>query len=92
MPRFCINSLAHVLGRRRYVTGDDSRNNWWLAVFALGEGWHNNHHAFPTSAVHGLGRWQPDPSAWVITGLERLGLIWNVVGISPERQRARAAR
>ena len=42
---FCINSLAHVLGRRRYVTGDDSRNNWWLAVLTLGEGWHNNHHA-----------------------------------------------
>ena len=47
---FCINSLAHVSGRKRYVTGDDSRNNWLLAVFTMGEGWHNNHHAFQSSA------------------------------------------
>jgi stearoyl-CoA desaturase (Delta-9 desaturase) len=57
---FCINSLAHVHGRRRYVTGDDSRNNWLLAFFTMGEGWHNNHHAYQTSARHGLRWWEID--------------------------------
>ena len=51
---FCINSLAHVHGRKRYVTGDDSRNNWLLAFFTMGEGWHNNHHAYPSSVAPGL--------------------------------------
>jgi stearoyl-CoA desaturase (delta-9 desaturase) len=55
----------------------------------LGEAWHNNHHAFPTSAHHGLGRRQPDPSAWLITAMERCGLAWDVVRITPERQRAK---
>jgi stearoyl-CoA desaturase (Delta-9 desaturase) len=89
---YSINSLRHTFGRRAFDTDDHSRNLAWLALPALGESWHNNHHAFPTSAVHGLGRRQPDPSAWVITGLERLGLVWNVVSISPEGQRAGAAR
>jgi stearoyl-CoA desaturase (delta-9 desaturase) len=86
---YSINSLCHTFGRRAFETKDESRNLAWLALPAFGEAWHNNHHAFPTSAVHGLGRWQPDPSAWVITGLERMGLVWDVVRISPERQRAR---
>jgi stearoyl-CoA desaturase (Delta-9 desaturase) len=89
---YSINSLCHTFGRRVFDTDDHSRNLAWLALPALGESWHNNHHAFPTSAVHGLGRRQPDPSAWVIAGLERLGLVWNVVSISAERQRAGAAR
>jgi stearoyl-CoA desaturase (delta-9 desaturase) len=75
---FCINSLAHVHGRRRYVTGDDSRNNWLLAFFTMGEGWHNNHHAFPTSARHGLRWWQADVSYYLIRSLAFLGLAWNV--------------
>ena len=58
---FCINSLCHFFGRRPFATGDESRNLAWLAPFAFGEAWHNNHHAFPTSARHGLGRWQFDP-------------------------------
>ncbi len=87
---FSINSICHFFGRRQFDTNDHSRNVRWLALPTLGEAWHNNHHAFPTSAVHGLGRWQPDPSAAVIRGLELTGLAWDVVRISPERQRAKA--
>jgi stearoyl-CoA desaturase (Delta-9 desaturase) len=86
---FSINSLCHSFGRRPFATGDQSHNLAWLAPLAFGEGWHNNHHAFPTSARHGLGRWQLDPSAWLISGLERCHLAWDVVRISPERQRAK---
>jgi stearoyl-CoA desaturase (delta-9 desaturase) len=88
---FCINSLCHFFGRRRYETRDESRNLAWLAPFTLGEAWHNNHHAFPTSARHGLGRRQFDPSAIVISAMERLGLVWDVVRISPERQARKLA-
>jgi stearoyl-CoA desaturase (Delta-9 desaturase) len=88
---YSINSLCHVFGRRPFETGDESRNLAWLAPITFGEAWHNNHHAFPTSAVHGLGRRQFDPSALVIRGLERLGLVWNVVRVPPERQQARAS-
>jgi stearoyl-CoA desaturase (Delta-9 desaturase) len=88
---YSINSLCHVFGRRPFETGDQSSNLAWLAVPTLGEGWHNNHHAFPTSAVHGLGRWQLDPSALVIAGLERLGLVWDVVRVDPEQQRQKLA-
>ncbi len=87
---FSINSLCHTFGRRLFDTDDHSRNLAWLALPSLGEAWHNNHHAFPTSAVHGLGRRQFDVSALVIRGLERMGLVWNVVRISPERQRTKA--
>jgi len=86
---FSINSLCHFFGRRPFATGDESRNLAWLAPIAFGEAWHNNHHAFPTSARHGLGRWQLDPSAWLITGLERCHLAWDVVRISPPRQLAK---
>ena len=86
---YSINSLCHVFGRRPYDTGDQSRNLAWLAPFTFGESWHNNHHAFPTSAVHGLRRHQLDFSAWVIGGLERLGLAWDVVRVPPERQASR---
>jgi stearoyl-CoA desaturase (delta-9 desaturase) len=88
---YSINSLCHTFGRRAYETKDESRNLAWLALPTFGEAWHNNHHAFPTSAVHGLGRRQIDPSAWVIGALERVGLVWNVVRISPERLRAETA-
>jgi stearoyl-CoA desaturase (delta-9 desaturase) len=87
---FSINSICHVFGRRRFGTPDESRNVFWLALLSFGESWHNNHHAFPTSACHGLGRWQLDPSALVIRGLEACGLAWDVVRVSPERQRKAA--
>jgi stearoyl-CoA desaturase (delta-9 desaturase) len=86
---FSINSLCHFFGRRRFATGDESRNLAWLALPTFGEAWHNNHHAFPTSAHHGLTRWQLDPGGWLIDALERLGLAWDVVRITPSAQRAK---
>jgi stearoyl-CoA desaturase (delta-9 desaturase) len=83
---YSVNSLCHFFGRRRFDTGDESRNLAWLAPLSLGEAWHNNHHAFPTSAKHGLRRWELDPSALVIRALEGVGLAWDVVRVSPERQ------
>jgi stearoyl-CoA desaturase (delta-9 desaturase) len=85
---YSINSLCHFFGRRDYATEDHSRNVLWLALPTLGEAWHNNHHAFPTSASHGLSWRQPDVSALVIRGLERLGLVWDVVTV-PDDRRAR---
>jgi stearoyl-CoA desaturase (Delta-9 desaturase) len=88
---FSINSLCHFFGRQRFATGDESRNLLWLALPTLGEAWHNNHHAFPTSARHGLRWWQLDPSAWLISGMERSGLAWDVVHVSHERELAKLA-
>jgi stearoyl-CoA desaturase (delta-9 desaturase) len=84
---YSINSICHVFGRRGFETPDESRNVAWLAVPSFGEAWHNNHHAFPTSAAHGLRRWQVDPSALVIRALEATGLAWDVIRITPEHQR-----
>jgi len=86
---FSINSLCHFFGRRSFDTGDESRNLAWLAPITFGESWHNNHHAFPTSARHGLGPHQVDPGAWVIAGLARVHLAWDVVKIAPARQQAK---
>jgi stearoyl-CoA desaturase (delta-9 desaturase) len=87
---YSINSLCHFFGRKRFPTDDESRNLLWLALPTFGESWHNNHHAFPTSAEHGMRRWEIDPSALVIRALERLGLVWDVVRIDPERQAQKA--
>ena len=87
---YSINSLCHFFGRRKFNTADESRNLAWLTVPSFGEAWHNNHHAFPTSAVHGLGRRQFDVSALVIRGLERAGLAWDVVRPSEKRIAAKA--
>jgi stearoyl-CoA desaturase (delta-9 desaturase) len=75
---FCINSLAHVRGTARYVTGDDSRNNWLLAVFTMGEGWHNNHHAFQSSVRQGFKWWEFDPTYYILVALSWIGLVWNL--------------
>jgi stearoyl-CoA desaturase (Delta-9 desaturase) len=72
---FCINSLAHVHGRQRYVTGDDSRNNWLLALFTMGEGWHNNHHAYQSSVRQGFKWWEIDPTFYILRGLSWVGLV-----------------
>ncbi len=70
-----VNSAAHMWGRRRFSTPDDSRNNWWVALLTFGEGWHNNHHAHPTSARHGL-RWYEIDLTWMqIWFLKLLGLV-----------------
>ena len=71
---FAVNSVCHTFGRRTYEARDESRNNWVVALLTFGEGWHNNHHAFPRSARHGLERLQLDVSWLVIVALERLGL------------------
>ncbi len=86
---YSINSLCHFFGRRPYATGDESRNLAWLALPSFGEAWHNNHHAFPTSAAHGLRWWQVDVSAATIGLLERLGLVWDVVRVDPGQQGTR---
>src|SRR4051812_35931304 len=85
---FSVNSICHMFGRKDYRSRDEARNNWVVALLVFGEGWHNNHHAFPASARHGLDRLQVDVSWWVIRGLEKLGLVWNVRCATPE-QRAR---
>jgi stearoyl-CoA desaturase (delta-9 desaturase) len=85
-----INSVCHFFGRRRFDLEDHSTNVAWLALPSLGEAWHHNHHAFPRSAAHGLGRWEIDLSALLIRAMKRVGLAWNVVEIAPERQAARA--
>ena len=87
-----INSVCHFFGRRRFAVEDHSTNVFWLALPSFGESWHHNHHAFPRSAVHGLKWWEIDTSAVVIRTLRRLGLAWNVVEISPERQSEKQAR
>ncbi len=73
-----INSICHVFGQREYDSGDESRNNVFCGFLAFGEGWHNNHHAFPTSARHGLRWWQFDTSWVIIRAMELVGLAWNV--------------
>ena len=83
---YSINSLCHFFGRRDYATDDHSRNLLWLALPTFGEAWHNNHHAFPTSASHGLSWRQPDVSALVIRTMARLGLCWDVVTVPEERR------
>jgi fatty-acid desaturase len=87
---FSLHSICHVVGRWRFRTSDESRNVFWLALSSLRESWHNTHHAFPTSACDGLDRWQLDSSALVIRGAEALWLAWDVVRVSPGRQRRAA--
>jgi stearoyl-CoA desaturase (Delta-9 desaturase) len=86
-----INSICHFFGRKRFDVEDESRNVFWLAPLSMGEAWHHNHHAFPTSAFHGLRWWEriSDPSGVVIWMLEKLGIVWNVVRVSPEKQLAK---
>jgi stearoyl-CoA desaturase (delta-9 desaturase) len=86
-----INSVCHFFGRKRFDIEDESRNVFWLAPFSMGEAWHHNHHAFPTSAFHGLRFWErvADPTGLVIALLEKMGLVWDVVRVSPDRQAAK---
>jgi stearoyl-CoA desaturase (delta-9 desaturase) len=86
-----INSICHFFGTRRFALEDHSTNVFWLALPSLGEAWHHNHHAFPRSAFHGLRWWELDPSGWLILGMGRVGLAWDVVRVSAESQRERIA-
>jgi stearoyl-CoA desaturase (Delta-9 desaturase) len=90
---FSVNSICHMFGRQDYRSRDEARNNRLVALLVFGEGWHNNHHAFPASARHGLDRGQFDVSWWVIRGLEKAGLVWNVkVPDVAQRERRRLQR
>jgi stearoyl-CoA desaturase (delta-9 desaturase) len=75
---FTINSLSHIFGKRRYATTDDSKNNWFLALITMGEGWHNNHHYYQSTANQGFYWWEVDLSYYVLLGLARLGLVWDL--------------
>jgi stearoyl-CoA desaturase (delta-9 desaturase) len=88
---YSINSLCHTFGKQEFETTDQSRNLALIAIPTLGEAFHNSHHAFPTSATHGLRWYQVDISSLVINGLEKVGLAWDVVRVSPERQANKAA-
>jgi stearoyl-CoA desaturase (Delta-9 desaturase) len=87
-----VNSVCHTFGNRPFTTRDLSRNQWLVGLLALGEGWHNNHHAFPRSALHGLRWWQFDLSGLTIRLLERLRLIRNVQRVTPADIHARRER
>jgi stearoyl-CoA desaturase (Delta-9 desaturase) len=86
-----VNSVCHTFGKRPYATNDASRNEWVVGLLAFGEGWHNNHHAFPRSAFHGLAWWQVDFSGLLIAAMEKLGLATEVYRIPPDLM-ARQAR
>jgi len=81
---YTINSLAHTLGRRRYETKDDSRNNLFLALITLGEGWHNNHHRFPGATRQGFFWWEVDLTYYGLVLMKALGLVWDLNPV-PER-------
>ena len=73
-----VNSATHLWGRRRFATKDDSKNSWWVALLTFGEGWHNNHHAHPVSARHGLAWYEFDPTWISLRLLRAVGLVWDV--------------
>jgi stearoyl-CoA desaturase (delta-9 desaturase) len=75
---FSINSLSHVFGDKRYDTGDDSRNNWALALLTTGEGWHNNHHHYQSSARQGFRWWEVDLTYYVLRVFAAVGLVWDL--------------
>ena len=87
-----VNSVCHTFGKRAYETRDRSRNEWVVGLLGFGEGWHNNHHAFPRSAFHGLHWWQFDLSGYTIWALERLGLAHDVYRVAPALKARRALR
>lgn len=84
-----VNSICHFFGSRPFVTHDESRNVWWLLIPTLGESWHSGHHAFPTSARHGLRWWEADPSWCAILVLEKVGLASDVIRIPDDRMKER---
>jgi len=88
---FAINSLAHLWGTRRFDTNDESRNNWLLALVALGEGWHNNHHWCMTSARQGFRWWEIDVTFYILKLLERFGIVRELRGV-PAAMQARLER
>jgi stearoyl-CoA desaturase (delta-9 desaturase) len=87
-----VNSVCHIFGKREFETNDQSHNEWVVGLLAFGEGWHNNHHAFPRSAFHGLHWWQVDISSYIIWTLERVGLVKEVYRVTPALMAQRSSR
>jgi stearoyl-CoA desaturase (delta-9 desaturase) len=87
-----VNSICHTFGTRPYPTRDNSRNQWLVGLLAFGEGWHNNHHAFPRSAFHGLRWWEVDCSAYLIRLLALMGLAWNIQSPNVEAIQRRVSK
>lgn len=88
---YTINSLCHVWGNRRFRTKDDSKNNFWLALLTLGEGWHNNHHHFPGAVRQGFYWWELDLTYYGLWALSKVGIVWDLNPV-PERVYAQASR
>ena len=89
---YTINSLCHRFGHRRYETADDSRNNVWLALLTLGEGWHNNHHHYPVAARQGFYWWEIDLTYYGLRVLSWLGIIWDLKPVPVAVRAARSTR
>lgn len=87
-----VNSICHTFGKRAFETTDESRNNWFIGILAMGEGWHNNHHAFPNNAFHGMKWYQFDMSGIIIRFLERIGLVWEVQRVGKQTLEAHKQR
>jgi stearoyl-CoA desaturase (delta-9 desaturase) len=80
---YLVNSATHLIGRRRYITKDDSRNNLWIALLTFGEGWHNNHHHYPNSARQGFFWWEIDLTYYILLGMSRFRLVWDLRPVPP---------
>ena len=89
---YTINSLSHRFGRQRYATGDESRNNFWLALITLGEGWHNNHHHYPAAARQGFYWWEVDITYYLLKLLAMTGLIWDLKPVPAAMREGRGRR
>jgi stearoyl-CoA desaturase (delta-9 desaturase) len=87
---YTINSLSHLIGSRRFATSDSSRNNFFLAIITLGEGWHNNHHYYPGAVRQGFYWWEIDITYYTLWTLQKLGLVWDLNPV-PKRVYERAA-
>ena len=89
---FCVNSLCHLAGRRRFETTDRSRNNWFAAIFTMGEGWHNNHHHYPSAARQGFQWWEFDLSYCMLKALAAVGVVWNLRQPTPRALQTKLIR
>jgi stearoyl-CoA desaturase (delta-9 desaturase) len=81
---YLVNSVTHLLGRRRYHTSDDSRNSLWVALVTFGEGWHNNHHHYASSVRQGFFWWEIDITYYLLVAMSWLGLVWDLRPVPPE--------
>jgi hypothetical protein len=87
---FAINSLCHMFGTRRYETGEESKNSLWLAILTMGEGWHNNHHHYPLSCRQGFFWYEIDITYYILLGLSKIGLVWDLAGPAQADAQARS--